>query len=266
MKPEAIMQSDMLDILFENRNKEYGAYHLRKNYNKRLLQALCTMCLLVSVFILLQSATSRQELKISGPSDPLQLISVTLPPDEKKLVKPASIQKAKVHATVNDTKPRIVDDHKIVDTKMPTVDELDQGNLGTQTKPGPPITDPGPPAKQPVGQTNPEPVSEPVLTGPLDYAEVMPSFYGDLKKFMLRNLPQPDDIPEGEKIMVRVKFVVTAEGEVTNVELIQSGRSDLDEQVIRVIRKMPRWKPGMQGGRAVPVYFHLPVTFVSNSE
>jgi periplasmic protein TonB len=267
MKPEAILQSDMLDILFENRNKDYGAYSLRKNYNKRLMQALGGTGLMVCLFILLQGMRSKEQSITYSSLDSVQLITVIIPPEIKTIVEKPKTQQVKPHALVNDSPPVIVPDKKAIDTKMPTVDELDKGTLGNETKAGPPSVDPGPPVVEPVGGgTQPAPVTEPVSTGPLNFAEVMPSFNGDIRKYMLRNLSQPEDIEEGQKIMVRVKFVVTAEGEVTNVEIIQSGRTDLDKEVMRVIKKMPRWKPGMQGGRPVPVYFHLPVTFVSNSE
>lgn len=98
-------------------------------------------------------------------------------------------------------------------------------------------------------------------------AEVMPQFPGGVeafKKFMLRNLRQPDDLEEGEKVVVLVKFIVETDGSIVNAEILQGGR--YDEDVLKVVKKMPRWKPGMQGGRYVPVYFTLPVTFVASAQ
>jgi periplasmic protein TonB len=269
MKPEAILQSDMLDILFENRNKAYGAYSLRKNYNKRLLQALAGTGLFVVLFIALQGMKpTDQSSLIFSPPDSIDLITVIMPPEEKKV--PEDLQKVqpRIRSEVNDAPPEIVPDDKLPETKVPTVDDLDKGNPGTKTVATPPTGDPGPPDQGPPGgETQPAPtVPEPIETGPLNLAEVMPSFNGNIVKYMLRNLPQPGDIEEGQRIVIRVKFVVSKEGEVTNVEIIQSGRPDLDKEVLRVVKRMPRWKPGMQGGRAVAVYFHLPVTFVNNTE
>ncbi|HCT22549.1 MAG TPA: hypothetical protein DIW54_04125, partial [Chitinophagaceae bacterium] len=101
----------------------------------------------------------------------------------------------------------------------------------------------------------------------LEKAEQMPEFPGGKEamiRFLMRNLPQPDDIAEGEKLAVLARFVVDIDGHIINIEIENSGRKDLDQAVIRAIGKMPRWKPGMQNGRSVPVYFRLPVTFVSN--
>jgi protein TonB len=83
---------------------------------------------------------------------------------------------------------------------------------------------------------------------------------------MLKNLRQPDDIDAGQRIVVRVKFVVDKDGEISDIEVVQSGRSDLDKEVIRVVKKMPRWKPGMQNDRAVPVFFNMPVSFVNDEQ
>jgi periplasmic protein TonB len=268
MKPEAILQSDMLDILFENRNKAYGAYSLRKNYNKRLLQAMGGMGLFVVLFIAVQGMRPKgQSSLVFSQPDSIDLVTVIVPPEEKKPDEQLKTQ-PKVRPEVNDARLKIIPDDQLPETKVPTVDELDKGNLGTKTVSTPPTGDPGPRDQGPSdGETQPAPiVPEPIETGPLNIAEVMPSFNGDIVKYMLRNLPQPGDIEEGQRIVVRVKFVVSKEGEVTNVEIIQSGRPDLDKEVLRVVKRMPHWKPGMQGGRPVPVYFHLPVTFVNNTE
>lgn len=80
---------------------------------------------------------------------------------------------------------------------------------------------------------------------------------------MGRNLRQPDDIDEGQKIVVIARFVVDQYGNISNIGLEQKGREDLDRQVITVIGKMPKWKPGRQNGRPVAVYFKVPVTFLS---
>jgi len=70
---------------------------------------------------------------------------------------------------------------------------------------------------------------------------------------------------EDSKIVVIAKFVVDKSGNIENIEILNSGRADLDEEVKRVIKKMPQWKPGMQAGKAVDVYFKLPVTFTNTN-
>jgi len=69
-------------------------------------------------------------------------------------------------------------------------------------------------------------------------------------------------LEEGQKINVIARFVVEPDGSIEGLDIIQHGRDDLNKEVLRVLRKMPKWKPGMQNGRAVPVYFKVPVTFM----
>jgi protein TonB len=101
----------------------------------------------------------------------------------------------------------------------------------------------------------------------MEVAEYMPEFPGGsaaLIRFLQNNLRQPNDFEEGQKITVVGSFVVDKDGYITAINISQSGRSDLDNEVVRVIKKMPRWKAGMQNGRSVAVYYKVPVTFVSS--
>ena len=66
--------------------------------------------------------------------------------------------------------------------------------------------------------------------------------------------------------MVRTSFIVNKIGQIEAVKIIGSGRPDLDKEVMRVINKMPIWKPGIQNGSPVSVYFNLPVTFLGAEE
>jgi protein TonB len=164
--------------------------------------------------------------------------------------------------------PKIVKDD-IADKNLPEVKELENKIISNIDKTGNdvsndelivPVNDKG---KGGEGQAVEKPAEVIEPTAPLVKAEVMPEFPGGMeafKKFMLRNLRQPD-LNEGEKIIVRVQFVVDADGSIKNMHILQSG-GGLDNEVIRVVAKMPKWKPGIQNGRFVAVYFTLPVTFM----
>jgi len=271
MKPDLILKSDLLDIIFEHKNKDYGAYDLRKNYNKRILQALGGTCLVVGLFVALQSMRPKD----NGPGDLVyEGTIINLTPDnnkpvpEKEKPKPLEKAQAKPVKSVTNFVPVIKPDNVIPETTVNDNDEVDKNNIGDKPGDGENAT-PGN-AIQTSGGTGSAPVTTgtpaPEETGVLDYADVMPSFNGDIVRYMLRNLRQPEDLEAGQKIVVRVKFVVTADGNIDDIQVVQSGREDLDEEVMRVVKRMPRWKPGMQAGRNVPVYFYLPVTFVSNAD
>lgn len=273
MKPETILQSDVLDIIFEDRNKEYGAYKLRKNYNLRILQALGGTFALAGLFVILQSMRVSNDESLNYVIPPYaELASVEMEKDkpvEKKPEEEKPRQQQKPVPTIAHVTPVITDDP--VERPMPTINDLDNSAISTITNNVPsgnggdtfnPPGDPGGSAQTFTPATDPGPADG----GPLEYADVMPSFNGDIVRYMLRYLRQPDDLESGERIVVRVRFVVNEEGNISDIVVVQSGRRDLDEEVVRVVKKMPRWNPGKQGGRAVPVFFNMPVTFVNNAE
>lgn len=273
MNADKIIQSDVLDIIFENKNKDYGAYHLRKNYNKRLLQSIGVTCLFVMAIVLLQNMKpKKQNLVVLNP-DNTRLIEVDLPKDQpKEPIKKPQQTRPQV-ATLNATAPVIFADPEVKDTIADNI-ALASSTLGTTNKTGDTNTtidvDPGSPTTGD-GDGVVEKLVEPVFddVSVRDWAQVLPEFPGGmaaLQKFMLKNLRQPDDIEAGQRIVVRVKFVVNKDGDISDIEIVQSGRSDLDAEVIRVVKKMPKWKAGLQNGKAVPVFFNMPVSFVNNEE
>ena len=95
----------------------------------------------------------------------------------------------------------------------------------------------------------------------------MPEYPGGieaLKRYLLKNLRMPDANAEpGTIVKVIARFVVGADGKVNNIEIVQAADNIYNEEVKRVISKMPDWKPGSQNHRNVAVYFNLPVNFVS---
>ena len=283
MKPENILQSDVLDIIFENKNKAYGAYELRKTYNNRLTKAIGVTASLVVLAVGLQSfmASHKTEARLDDKkgvvvlcewdlSKPIEKPLQPKPKEQRPQQQQASAPKT---AQAQYTKPIIVPNDQAI-KPMSTIDQLTDKNIGTTDIDGPPVqpgVHPGVsgigdgPGTSPTG-TGEDKVEAPEVTGPLTFAQFMPEFPGGreaLIKYMQRNLFQPDDIPEGEKIVVMAQFVVDAEGNIAELKIVKDGRDDLDKEVLRVIKRMPKWKPGMQNGRAVPVYFKLPVTFVS---
>ena len=84
--------------------------------------------------------------------------------------------------------------------------------------------------------------------------------------FLNRHLRTPDELEAGQKRTVLVRFAVSVEGSVTQFEIVQSGGPAFDNEVIRVLKKMPKWKPAVQNGQNVSVMFTQPVTFVAYEE
>jgi protein TonB len=93
----------------------------------------------------------------------------------------------------------------------------------------------------------------------------MPEFPGGvpaLRKFLERNLQNPEDIENGENISVKIKFIVGYDGKLKGFETVQDGGKAFNNEVIRVLKKMPDWNPGKsKDGQNVSVYYVIPVQF-----
>jgi len=269
MLPNQSKQSDVLDIIFEHRNKSYGAYALRKSYNKRLALALTFTLFVAAMFSMLQllhrSAAPIHATIVNIHDSHLIDIAPTPPPQQPLPPKPAQQSAVHTRQIINSTPEIVSDDHQ---TTVPTIQDLNNSIVGRQLSEGdiPSIGT----VVSPVGNGNAQPsivpAAEPAMSDvPLHTAEFMPEFPGGLealKKFLLKNIRQPDDLQPGERIVVLASFIVARNGNIEQMKIVNSGRADLDKEVLRVIGKMPSWKPGVQNGHEVSVYFNLPVTFV----
>jgi protein TonB len=270
MEPLAILHADHLDLIFENRNKLYGAYTLRKNYNQRLL---------ISMGVIFSAVTISTMIYLYFQSSGLTVRTFNIPdidpiayPIEKPIHPPSPVNHppSTVHrqpsTTVPYTAPLIVADQKVLGP-MVSVNKLDASAIGIKTQIG--VPDNGSPAgngnaangtavmKSDSAETKPE---------ILFRAEVMPEFPGGieaLKRFLLKNLRMPEnDMDPGSEVHVIARFVVGTDGKVRDVEITRPADAIYNAEVKRVIAKMPDWKPGMQNHRPVSVYFSLPVNFV----
>lgn len=267
MKPEMILQADVLDIIFDNRNKEYGAYELRCHYERRLKKSIAVVFLLIALSILFfywSNNISHNKIisKIFPLTDTVSLTTIDL---DKKIIQPEIQPVQRRHiATVQNTKYVIVPD-KAVTKPSPTFEQIEINKIGTETKPGNLVGDIVQPASDANGNNNNsiEPASETPTV--LEHADFMPEFPGGmeaLQRFLSRNLKMPrEDLEPGTKIPTLVRFVVDKDGVITGIEFEKSGGKDFDNEVARVVKKMPQWKPGKQNGKNVAVYFKLPVIF-----
>lgn len=281
MTNQNILTADFLDILFENRNKAYGAYILRKYYDRRLMQSLGIMLLIVTMGILFMSLFhANVPLNSTNYNNKPAVEIVNLKPDEpekKAPDKPKQIAKSlqqvnKDFATFKNKPIEITEDNKVLD-KDTVVDQsqLDKRANGTETKNGEK-------GGEALALTNP--TTQPIEAGgnnfetidagtPMEVADIPPTYPGGieaLQNFLQRNLRSPEELDNGQSASVKVKFVVNAAGELYNYEVLQSGGSVFDNEVIRVLKKMPKWNPGRYKGQAVSVYYVIPVKFAAIEE
>jgi protein TonB len=276
MEVNKILNADILDIIFEGRNKEYGAYDLRKSYNKRLVRAIVGMAvILVLLFggFFLANLNSGHNKKSAVVVDDVQLEDVTQkknepPPPPPPKVEPPKVEMAKF------TPPKIVPDKEVKpEEKPPEQEKLDDTKIGTVNQEG--IKDDGI-AAPPVSDAGKGVVEAPKKDDE-DYdktftkVEIESDFPGGAAawlRYLNKNLRYPDDAVNNEiQGTVVVQFIVDKEGNVSDVQAISGpDNGGLREEAVRVIKKSGRWTPAIQNGRQVKSYKKQPIVFKLESQ
>jgi protein TonB len=256
METEVLVARNWDDVVFENRHKNYGAYFIRKSYDKSMIAGLGVSVLIACVLIALPSILSLFSIKIEGGTpvidkkddrvifDPEPRIEYPKLQPEAPKPPPRQTTAAGIQVTMKETETVVTDN---VDIVKPSSTDGD----------GPPV--------QIVGPTivdAPEPAPEPpVHLDPLPRAEVMPMFE-NMSRFFSRNLKYPSAARHLRVTgKVFVGFVVNKEGKVVDVKLLRGIHPDCDKEAIRVVSMMPDWTPGMQNEQAVAVRMVLPIKF-----
>jgi protein TonB len=247
-KNEKIPEFD--EIIFENRNKTYGAYNLRKQYKSVTSLSVFGGIAISAILVFALSFTTVKTTATTGPKivsivmvDPL-IPKVTPPPVIKP---PESITK-----NIANLKPVVTDDTSQITSFIPTTESL----LG--------MVQNGIPNDTNFTQdfTLPE---IPVEMTPHVIVEEMPEYPGGktaLLKFVGDNLNYPEEAQKNNiEGKVFLKFVVNVNGLVDRVEIIKGVDPLLDSEAVRVVKILPRFTPGKQGGVPVPVWYVLPINF-----
>ena len=269
MKSEMILQADVLDIIFDNRNKEYGAYELRSHYEQRLKKSILivffSICLIVVTSILVGHFFPATKKVFAFVSPDIQIMDIGKTEKVTPEIKPKEkIQPEKRIAQINNSKP-VITRAEIV-KPIATQQELAENMISNKTMDGDKLM-PGDVVPLNGKGSAPETQDQPATEGTvvIDHPDFMPEFPGGmeaLQRFLSRNLKMPgEDMEPGTKVPTLVRFVVDKDGTITWIEFEKSGGKDFDNDVARVIKKMPQWKPGKQNGKNVAVYFKLPVIF-----
>lgn len=266
MKPEFILQSDVLDILFENRNKVYGAYSIRRHYNAHLLKALMTMFVIIGMVLLL---VTRRGTDMPGsvlaippippvtPFHPVQTVKFDPPPSVHLSVKKAASQHFASVRIVPPTEP--------VDEPLPDIAEMAEKQIAlissTGNNLGNMILPPNAEDATASASTVYEPQHEQPYSGnTVDEAAEYPGGRKALHRFLVTHLHHPA-LENSEPLKMSIRFVVAEDGSVGSFFVIRSGGEDVDREVIKVLQKMPRWKPAKKNGKYVAMYFVQSVSF-----
>lgn len=277
MEKSNILNADVLDILFDGRNKEYGAYDLRRTYNKRMVTSitvmLSTVCIVSMSFAFAGKKTDddtpymTKDIELASVETPKKPIEVPPPPAPKSPAPPSHIEMKQF------TPPRIVPNDQVNEDEKPPINEtLDDVKIGTKNE---------------AGDRDEGIITGPVSTGVGDgiidlpkreaeeddgiilKVEIESEYPGGpaaWQRFLYKNLRYPQEAIDNEiQGAVVVQFIVDKEGNVSDIEAV-SGPVELRAEAVRVIKKSGKWTPAIQNGRKVKSYKKQPIGFRINAE
>jgi periplasmic protein TonB len=264
MKTEQLLTASLVDIVFDGRNKNYGAYELRQHYQKRIGKALLIMGLFFSAACILavNAGTAKDHgprVRISGGAM-ITSIKTMDPPPEKKPDKPKEPEKpVKTEKYLADIK--LVDKDDI--TPPPSNDDLKNADVGDKKKEGEDFVNKQIPKPDDIPATK-----EKENNGSGDelvpVVEIEAKYPGDWKKFLERNLnpevPVSNAAPEGRYSVV-IQFIVDREGNVSEINALTHHGYGMEQEAIRVIKKAPKWEPAFQNGVHVKAYRKQVIVF-----
>jgi protein TonB len=248
---------ERIELVFEQRNKAYGAYVLRKDYTKRVFHALIISIvgigLLVAIPKLISVISKTEFVKKEAMTEAITLAEPP-PIDKSAPPPPPVIPPPPVQQTIKFTPPKVVKDEEVVDPP-PTQEEIKDVQVSTVTVEGDKdIIDL--PDENPIGEEEGK-----IFT----VVEEMPGFpggEGKLFEYLQKNIKYPPVAREnGIQGRVYVTFVVDKDGKIKDAKILRGIGGGCDEEALRVVRSMPQWKAGRQNGRSVQVQYNLPVNF-----
>lgn len=269
MDANKILNADVLDIIFEGKNKEYGAYDLRKTYNKRLTMAfIITIAALLLIFLVSILANALEK----GQPKDIIIKDISLsqvkkddkplppPPPPPKLPPPPKIE------TIKFTPPKIVKDAEVPkDEKPPEVDKID-AKIDVKSDSGakdngvvaPPVVDAGTKVVE-------APVDDNQIFTKVEKEAEFPGGTAAWARYLQKNLdpnaPVDNGAPEGTYTVI-VQFVVSKDGSISDVQPLTNLGYGMEQEAVKIIKEGPKWQPALQNGRNVNAYRRQPITFV----
>lgn len=261
-----LYKTEWLDLVFDHRNKEYGAYDLRRHYADNLVKAMG-----IAFFSVVTLFIAYSFLHNSHHASPV----ITAVPQERTIQIKIDhlIQHPKASAGIKPPPPKpavkytemvAVPDHQA--QKPVTLEQLSTKRIGAEDVQG---KDDGtidiPELDKSDGSgtgTDPKINNDPVGT---DVLEVMPEPYGGAaawSKFLEKNMRYPQQAVDAEKEgKVWISFIIEKDGRLSNIVVERGAGFGMDEEALRVLKLAPAWKPGIQNGRPVRVKYNIPINF-----
>ena len=270
-----IQSADILDILFDGRNKEYGAYELRKSYNKRIkfsMAGMLLICILMLVGSLIANSTKKSKPDLVVADMELTKVNEEKKPEPPPPPPPPKQEPPKVEMA-KFTPPKIVKDEEVKpEEEIKEVEKLADTKIGTINQEG--AKDEGvvaPPVEKSTGVVEAPKVEEDydkvftVVQIAAEFPGGLPAWTKYLERNLNRDLPVENGAPPG-KYTVVVSFIVSKTGAISDVVAENDPGYGTKAEAIRVITKGPSWKPAVQNGRNVIYRHRQSITFQVSEE
>ncbi len=262
-----LTSQEWCDLIFEGRNKDYGAYKMRARAARRLNFSVVLVIVIAAVGFsiprLITMVTPEKKEVMTEVTTLSQLEEPEVKQEEVQKVQPVAPPPPALKSSIKFTAPVIKKDEEVADEdQMKSQEELTESKVtisiadvqGTDEEGGVLVED----LKQVVTEA---PVEEEVF----DMVEQAPQFPGgpaELMAWLGKNIRYPVIAQEnGIQGRVTCQFVVGSDGSVRDIKVMRGVDPSLDKEAVRVIQSMPKWIPGRQNGKAVSVRYTLPVTF-----
>ncbi|MCH5228026.1 MAG: energy transducer TonB [Muribaculaceae bacterium] len=272
------------DLVFADKNKDFGAYELRRQSDKRHNMAvLFTVVGLIVVFILILAYSKysdfraeQEQLALQEQREKMAAAELLQQEEDEPEPEPEEVEEQKMEmeipeipeevlATVQVTQIAIVDADKVQNEVMDMEEQKEDNTArGVVNQEGSDDVDKFEAVKEQVIVKEPEPEKpkEEEIFVAVEQPAEFPGGQAALMKWLSNNIRYPEAAQQNDiQGRVVVKFVVEKDGSVGHAEIARGVDKDLDREALRVVNKMPKWQPGKNNGVAVRSYFNLPVTF-----
>lgn len=248
------------ELVFENRNKEFGAYVIRKGYNKTTAQALlislAVFTLLISGPVIMNFLNPGDDAGVEKPVEVTVDLKEPPPIDKNEPPPPPPPPPPPTIETVKFTPPVVVDREIEDEDQPPPQEQLSETNVGVVTQAG---------DENATELPDEEPVADPDAGKIFTFVEEQAEFPGGEEAritFLQKNIKYPALAREnGIEGRVYVTFVVGPDGSIRDVKVLRGIGGGCDEEAMRVVKMMPPFKPAKQNGRPVNVQFNMPIVF-----
>jgi periplasmic protein TonB len=270
-----LYKSEWLELVFDDRNKAYGAYELRQHYPRTMVKAMTItfisiVALSVGVGILIKPAVTKADDAVK--TTVVDLIHYVKPPEVTPPKPPAHINSpalphaASTPVAMRQFVPLVVTTDDKAKNDPPKKSELATVAIGPVNVN----------AKGPSTGVDPGPPTPPVITNgsgvvsDFHELEVMPEPVGGASawsKFLRKNLRYPDmAIDQHIQGKIWVSFIIEKDGTLSHFSVDRGVGYGLDEEALRVLKLAPAWKPGIQNGQPVRVKYNIPINFQLSDE